>query len=193
MLVPVAAVFPPAGILFLPILWGKNRPLHEALLVNSQVAYVGGKNLSREFWVQVFPALRAELTAVADPDRVMVLETFYQGAEARVIAAPQVRNPTWERIDAMIRTLNGADMPGLRLWAGEPGQSAGLEVIGGAGRYALRELPDGWVYYDSAGGDEQVDLADGEMGRRVPAYSVCTDVERVLEIARGFTETGAFE
>jgi hypothetical protein len=192
-LVAVSVVFPPAALLLLTIVWGKNRPLHEALLVNGEMAYVGGKNLSREFWVQVFPALRAELTAVADPDRVMVLETFYQGAETRVIAAPQVRNPTWERIDVTIRTLNGADLPGFRLWAGEAGQSAGLEVIGGAGRYALRELPDGWLYYDPAGGEEEVDVADGEMGRRLPAYSVCTDIERVLAIARGFAETGAFE
>jgi hypothetical protein len=192
-LVPVVACFPPAALLYLPIIWGKNRPLHEALLVNDKVAYVGGKNLARAFWVGVFPALQAELRAASAVGRVAVLETFPQGAEGRTIANPLVHSPTWTEIEAMIRALNGADQPGVRLWAGEPGRSPGLEVIGGAGKYTLRELPDGWVYYDPAGGDEEVAVSDGEMGCRVPGYSVCTDLERVLSIARGFAETGSFE
>jgi hypothetical protein len=38
-----------------------------------------------------------------------------------------------------------------------------------------------------------VEVSVGELGHRCPAYSVCADVERVVEIARGFVTTGAFE
>jgi hypothetical protein len=51
-------------------------------------------------------------------------------------------------------------------------------------------LPDGWVYDDPAAGDEPVEVYPGH---RVPGYSVCTDLDRVIEIARGFAEAGAFE
>src|SRR5205085_1099348 len=52
-------------------------------------------------------------------------------------------------------------------WAGRPDQSSGLEVIAGDGGYAVRTLPGG------SGG------------------SVGPDVERVVEITRGFMETGS--
>ena len=162
------------------------------LFVNDQLVYAGGP-VVEGFWMDALAVLAAAARQVPVPLRVTVLETFPQGAEGRVVANPQTRDPTWADVEAAIRALDGAADPAVRLWAGEPGRSAGLEVAGGPGRYALRELPDGWVYYDPAGGDEEVEVSAGEMGRRVPGYSVCADPDRVLSVARGFAESGAFE
>jgi hypothetical protein len=193
LLVPVVACVPPAVLVLLAILWRGDRPLQEALLVNGRVAYVGGKNLARAFWREVLPALKAELTDAAEPDRVGVMETIHQGAEGAVTATPQVRDPTWAEIEAAVRALDGWAKAAVRLWAGEPGSSAGLEVRGGEGKYALRDLTGDWVYYDPAGGDEEVDVCVGDLRHRCPGYAVSADVDRVLEIARGFAATGTLE
>ena len=66
-----------------------------------------------------------------------------------------------------------------------------MEIIGGGDRYALREVGDGWVYYDPNGADEEVDVQTSGAGHRCAGYYVCTDVERVLQIARRFRETGS--
>ena len=104
-----------------------------------------------------------------------------------------VHDPTWEQIEQAIRALDGHAQPLVRLWAGEPEQSPGLEVIGGNGKYALREVDEGWVYYDPTHGEEEVVVQTSGEGHRCPAFFVCTDVGQVMEIARRFCETGTFE
>ena len=68
-----------------------------------------------------------------------------------------------------------------------------MEIIGGNGKYALREVDDGWAYHDPVGGEEEVDVQTSGEGYRCPASSVCTDLARVLQIARRFCETRTFE
>jgi hypothetical protein len=184
-------LFPPAAILLLPFAIRRRNRMRHALLVNNRVVYAGQNNFVWGFWVDVLVALAAEL---ADPPaRMTVLETVHQGAEGAIIGNPRTHEPAWDQIAAAIRALDGWQNAAVYLWTGSADRPAGLEVRGGAGRYALRELPDGWVYYDPVGGDEEVEVSVGELGHRCPAYSVCPDVERVVEIARGFAATGAFE
>jgi hypothetical protein len=187
-------VFPPAAILMLPLLLRRRDRMRHALLVNNRVVYTGQKNLVWGFWVEVLVALASELADRSEPGRMTVLETVHQGAEGAVVANPRFQEPAWAQVEAAIRALDGWQNAAVYLWTGSADRPVGLEIRGGAaGRYALRELPGGWVYDDPAGGDEEVEVSIGELGHRCPAYSVCTDVERVVEIARGFVTTGAFE
>jgi hypothetical protein len=187
-------LFPPAAILLLPLVIRRRNRMRHALLVNDQVAYAGQKNLVWAFWVEVIVALAAELADRPEPDRMTVLETVHQGAEGAIVANPRTRESAWADIEAAIRALDGWANAAIYLWTGSADRPTGLEIRGGsAGRYALRELPDGWVYYDPAGGDDEVEVSVGELGHRCPGYSVCPDVGRVVDIARGFVTTAAFE
>jgi hypothetical protein len=47
------------------------------------------------------------------------------------------------------------------------------------------------VYYDPNGADEEVEVQTSGAGHRCAGYYVCTDMERVLRIARRFFELGS--
>ncbi|HKI32930.1 MAG TPA: hypothetical protein VKA46_13845, partial [Gemmataceae bacterium] len=121
---------------------------------------------------------------------VKVVETAPHSLAGEQMAVDYLDDPTWEQIEARIRQLNRHGQPLLRLWTGDPGQSSALEIIGGHGNYVLRECGDGWVYYDSTRGEEEVEVQTSGEGYRCPAYYVCHDLGHVLQIARRFCETG---
>jgi hypothetical protein len=123
---------------------------------------------------------------------VAVVETIPHSPEGEPAAPDYLYDPTWEQIEQSIRGLNQRTHPLIRLWTGEPEESRGLEIIGGNGKYALRDVDDGWVYHDPAGGEEEVEVQTSGEGYPCPASSVCTDLTQVLQIARRFYETGAF-
>jgi hypothetical protein len=95
-------------------------------------------------------------------------------------------------IEQCLGDLDSCGRPWVRLWSGEPEDSSALEILGGNGRYVLRES-DGWTYYDPAGGEEEIEILPGDPGSRCPAYYVCRDLTQVLQIARQFGETGRCE
>jgi hypothetical protein len=195
-LVVVHVVFPPAVLLllpFLPLVYRKRERTVDALLVNDRVVFAGKRNLVWDFWVDVLIALRTEFDTAPGPALVVVLESVHQGAEGAVVANPRTVQPTWAAIETAIQSLDGWANPAVVIWAGPPARPAGLEVRGGVDKYALRELPAGWVYHDPAGLDEEVEVSVGQMGYRCPAHAVCTDVGRVLAIVRRFTATGAIQ
>ena len=121
---------------------------------------------------------------------VAVLETNPHSPASEPLGVEYLHDPTWEQIDARIRQLDHHAQPLVRLWTGQPEKSAALEIIGGPGGYVVRECDDGWVYYDSSRGDEEIEVQTSGEGYRCPAYYVCQDLERVLEIAHRFCETG---
>jgi hypothetical protein len=123
---------------------------------------------------------------------VPVLEMLPHSAEGVLLAAEVVHAPSWEQVARCIRGLDGHTHPLVRLWAGQPREAPGLEIIGGGGKYALREVADdGWVYYDPNGAAEEVELQTSGAGHRCAGYYVCTDVERVLQIVRQFFESAS--
>jgi hypothetical protein len=122
---------------------------------------------------------------------VTALETLPHSAEGAPLAGELVDAPSWEQVECSIRGLDGHTHPLVRLWAGRPREAPGLEVIGGGGKYALREVRGLWVYYDPNGAGEEVELQTSGAGHRCAGYYVCTDVERVLRIARRFFESGS--
>jgi hypothetical protein len=179
-------IFPPLILLAIPLALRNRDRRTNALVINGRVAYRGGKNLTWGFWVDVLQALAAEARRRDAETRVEVVEVF-----SSEHAAPlRTTAPTWNTIEGVIRSLNGTTLCGARFWTGSPNESVGLEVIGGMGGYVLRQLGGSWTYYDRSAPDEQIDVGVGE---QFPAYSVCGDMGRVIEIARGFAETGAFD
>jgi hypothetical protein len=164
LLVALAHFFPPALVLMLPLLLlrKRNRNQH-TLLVNERVVFAGTRNLSWAFWEDVLVALREELDGPARQLRVRVLEVLTADAEPLRATAPP-----WEAIERSVRALDGIALRAARLWAGEPGRSAGLEVVADDGGYSLRELPTG--------------RADND-----------PDLERVLDMVGRFAQTGSLE
>ncbi len=128
------------------------------------------------------PARRHGLTA---------LQLHPHSVEGIPLVGELLDAPAWELVERSIRGLDGHSHPRVRLWAGPPGEPPGLDIIGGNGKYALREVGNGWVYYDPNGTDEEVKVQTSGAGHRCAAYYVCTDVERVLRIARRFFESGS--
>jgi hypothetical protein len=184
------------------------------LFVNGEIAYIGDR-LNWEFWCELLPALgaaaRAERLAYSNqsgdpaerespgrafllkPWEPIVLETHHDRGDGPALEKQYHENPDWTEIEECIRKLDGHARPGARVWAGESEQAPALDIVGGAGRYALRENAGGWVYYDSSQGDEEVEVVRSSPGYRCQAFYVCTDLARVLAITAHFCRTGAFE
>jgi hypothetical protein len=123
------------------------------------------------------------------PEGLTALQLHPHSADGVPLVGELLDAPAWELVERSIRELDGHTHPRVRLWAGPPGEPPGLDIIGGNGKYALREVGNGWVYYDSNGTDEQVNVQTSGAGHRCAGYYVCTDVERVLRIARRFFES----
>lgn len=176
------------------------RQLQIRLLVNGKAVYNGRHRLRGAFWIELLTAL-AEAARQAQAGggdtrqkpSVVVLETTLQLGESESVEVRHLRNPSWQDIEQNIRDLDQKSHPSLRIWAGEVEQAPALDIFGGNGKYALRELGDGWVYYDPSGSADEVEVCISGAGYRCAAFYVCTDVDRVLEIARHFVETGTPE
>lgn len=176
----------------------KWRDLQYRLCVNDKVVFASNKRLNTKFWQDVLMELAAaarEQEAKATEarragPRITVLETTQRSRSAQTDDMTLRRRFSWRDIDQSIRDLDGEDRTSVRLWVSEPEVRPVLEILGGNGRYALRELPDGWVYYDADADDREIYVTNTH---RFPAFYVCKDLEQVLRIARHFYETGAFE
>ena len=70
-----------------------------------------------------------------------------------MVANPRVLQPAWSEGEAAIRVLDGWARPAVTVWTTAADRPVGLEVRGGAGGYALREVPEGWVYRDPTHGN----------------------------------------
>jgi hypothetical protein len=209
-LVLASVVCPPLGAL-LAVLYlssGGLRRLQHRLVVNGETVYSGGNPIRPAFWVELLTALAEASRQVeeqaragrapeapalwAGPTRrqgLTALQLHPHSADGVPLVGELLDAPAWELVERSIRELDGHTHPRVRLWAGPPGEPPGLDIIGGNGKYALREVGNGWVYYDSNGTDEQVNVQTSGAGHRCAEYYVCTDVERVLRIARRFFES----
>ncbi|MHB1425551.1 MAG: hypothetical protein ACYC3I_20475 [Gemmataceae bacterium] len=179
--------------------WRLSQNMTQQMRVNGELVY-SWNPLRTELWIEMLQELAAAARQVMDSSgggkeapSLAILETTLSQGEQASSETRQNRNPTWQQIEQSIRALNGDSLPSLRLWVGEMEQALALEILGGNGQYVLRELGDGWTYYDPSGGEEDVQVCYGVAEYRCPAYYVCTHLDRVLEIARHFVETGTPE
>jgi hypothetical protein len=179
----------------LPIMRFKHR-----LLINSKI--VCKRRLRGAFWIELLTALASAARevppsplsdATVNAPSFVVLETTHSHGDGASCDTRQFRDPPWQQIEQSIRALDADGHPSLRIWAGEVEQAPALDIFGGNGKYALRELGDGWIYYDPHGGEDEVEVCICGAGHRCPAFYVCTDLDRVLGIARHFVETGTPE
>lgn len=184
------------GGLFYAFFFGFRR-LQNRLLVNGKTVYATGTRLRSEFWLELLTELaeaarQMEIAESSEAQRpsVVVLETALRVGEDEAVELRQIRSPSRQDLERNIRALDQDSHPTLRIWAGEAEQAPALEILGGNGRYVLRERGDGWVFYDPSAGEEEVEVCTGH---RAPAYYVCTDLQRVLEIAHHYVETGTPE
>lgn len=187
------------GGLLYGVLFG-FRQLQNRLLVNGKTVYSTGNRFLVGFWIELLTELAelAQQPQVVEDDipqkpSVVILETALQIGEGGAAHMRPLRNPSWHDIERSIRALDQSSHPSLRIWAGEVEQAPALEILGGNGKYVLRELGDGWTYYDPSAGEEEVEVCTGIPGHRAAAYYVCTDLQRVLAIARHYIETGTPE
>lgn len=186
------------GLLYALIVGFRRLQCH--LLVNGNTVYSTGNPLRSEFWIELLTELseaaRGMQISVDEENHkpsVVILETALRICDDDFAEMRQLRNPSWHDVERSIRALNQDTHPSLLIWAGEVEQAPALELLGGNGKYVLRELGDGWIYYDPSAGEEEVEICKGPSGHRAPAYYVCTDLRRVLEIARRYFETGTPE
>jgi hypothetical protein len=177
------------------------RPYQNRLCVNDKVIYATGNRLRFDFWIELLSALADEARHIEDASgegktepKTVVLEITRHRADRHANEMRQIRDPSWGQIEQSIRDLDRDALPSLRLWAGEVEQAPALDVIGGNGHYILRELgADGWVYYDPSQGEEEIEVSQSIPGHRYPAYYVCGNLQRVLQIVRHYYDTGAPE
>lgn len=176
------------------------RNLQNRLRVNGKTVYSSGNPLRSAFWTELLTELaeaarQTQLPKDEEPQKpsVVILETALRIRQDAFPEMRQLRNPSWHDIERSIRALDQDSHPSLRIWAGEVKQAPALEILGGNGKYVLRELGDGWVYYDPSAGEKEIEVCKGLSGHRAPAYYVCTDFHRVLEIAIRYMETGTPE
>jgi hypothetical protein len=186
LIVGLTHFFPPAAILMVLVMFGRRHRFRHVLAINDTVVHVAQKPMTWAFWVDLLVALSRELQPTDGRGRVDMLEICSSDPTVEPL---RFHHPPDEAVERAIRSLDGANLCRVQVWAGTKDPPVGFEVLGGNGRYALRELPDGWVYYDGDAGEQEIEIAPGQ---RFPAYSVCADVERVLTIANEFVATGAF-
>ncbi len=176
------------------------RPYQNRLCVNDKVIYSTGNRLRFEFWIELLSALADEAWHIEEASgeghtepKTVVLEITRYPTDRRATEVSQIRDPSWGQIERSIRNLDRDALPSLRLWAGEVEQAPALDVIGGKGQYVLRELGDGWIYYDPSQGEEEIEVSQSIPGHCYPAYYVCGDLQRVLQIVRHYYEAGTPE
>lgn len=186
------------GIIYV-FIYGFRR-FQNRLVVNGTTVYLTGNRLRGDFWIELLTALadaaRQMPTSIGVRKRkpeLVVLETSLSLRGGEAIEVRRTVNPMWQQVEQSIRDLDRDGRPSLRIWAGEVERAPALDILGGNGKYVLRELGDGWIFYDPSQGEEEVEICPGLVGHRFPAFYVCADLKRVLQIARHYFETGTPE
>jgi len=125
---------------------------------------------------------------------VAVLETIPYSSAGLPLGRGELPNPTWEQVEASIRAQDGYTHPLTRLRLDPHQDEPALDILGGKGRFVLWELCGQWQYHDaSATGNEELPVWTSDQGYRALPCNICSDIERVVRIARRFFETGSFE
>jgi hypothetical protein len=107
----------------------------------------------------------------------------------------EVRNPTWETVEATIRRLDRFRYPFVWLFRSAEVEQDPLpdySVIGGEGEFAMDWNADGAYhrYYDQSRGDEEIEIWRSDQGATFEAKYCCSSLDTVLSATRYFCEHG---
>jgi len=104
--------------------------------------------------------------------------------------------PTWSQVEAAVRRMDNYCFPFVSLSVHNDPYDDRLEafwIVGGDGRWAMRQSAlGGWEYELAGGGDEDVQLWESDQGYFCKAKNIVTDIEEVLRVTREFYESGSY-
>jgi len=122
--------------------------------------------------------------------QLSVIRSFRDGRPLDVV---QVISPAWAEVEYAIRRMDNDGLPLAQLIpSAEEEDENALNIIGGAGRWALFQMTGKWRYEDPLGGLGEVRLWEHGQVYRCQQRHVLTDVEAVLDIVRTFYQTADY-
>jgi hypothetical protein len=108
----------------------------------------------------------------------------------------EIAFPTWSQVETAVRRMENYCFPFVSLSVDNDPYDDRLEafwIIGGNGRWAMRQSAlDGWEYEMAGGGEEDVRLWESDQGYFCKAKNIVTDIEEVLRVTREFYESGSY-
>jgi hypothetical protein len=110
----------------------------------------------------------------------------------------EINSPEWEDVSVAIRRMDDDEYPIVQLSWKEVGScfddEESFNVIGGAvSGFALFEFIPGWNFEDPFGSNEDIRLWQSDQGYFCKRKNVIVEVDKVLELARIYFETGSYE
>src|SRR5437762_3319891 len=114
---------------------------------------------------------------MTSPIRCMLIVRYYR--DGRHWDTERINAPAWPEVEAAIRRMDDYCFPIVQLNPTDEdwGEDV-LNVIGGAGRWALFETMEKWQYEDPQGSDEPISLWKSDQGYSCKAKNILTDVEK---------------
>jgi hypothetical protein len=131
-----------------------------------------------------------------DRMRVVLLDSIHHPPGEPTWHLVETPSPDWPTIEAAIRRLDRKEWPFVWLHTVEPVDEDlpdnALRVMGGYGEYLVSLARDGGeIFYDDpTRGEETVAVWEHDQSGMPAKRSCCSDIERVLLIARHFAEFG---
>jgi hypothetical protein len=121
----------------------------------------------------------------------------------------EVRQPTWEAVEAAICRLDRFHFPFVWLYLSAereqghvtdarvliPGSIPDFEVVGGDGEYAMNANLEGrtWRYFDPSRDMTKIPIWRSDQGADFEACYCCPALETVLQATRHFCEQGTLD
>lgn len=110
--------------------------------------------------------------------------------------AERVMSPKWSDVEAAVRRMDNYCFPCVQLNTTDDDDDANesvFGVVGGAGRWALRQMNGYWEYEDPTSDDEEeVALWESDQGYFCQGRNILTDVEKVVRIVKAYYDTGSY-
>lgn len=132
---------------------------------------------------------------MASPIQLMSVSRYYR--EARPSDVEYVPSPSWADVEAAVQRMDNFCFPFVSLSVDDDPYDDRLEafwVVGGDGRWAMRQSAlGGWEYEVPGGGEQEMRLWESDQGYFCRAKNVVTDIDEVLRVTRAFYESGSFE
>jgi len=102
--------------------------------------------------------------------------------------------PCWHQVEQAIRRMDNNEYPVLQMNPGvfEDDENI-LNVVGGAGRWALFQLGGDWEFEAPVGEARQERLWESDQGYICSAKKVTTDLDFVIGLCRVFFESGSYD
>jgi hypothetical protein len=111
----------------------------------------------------------------------------------------QIRNPTWDDVEAAVCRLDRFHYPFAWLYrTADPEEGMPpFSVAGGEGEFAMDSTEDNnsayYRYFDASRGDEMIEIWTSDQGATFEAKYCCQSLDTVLRATRYFHEHGTLD